>query len=52
MAVVWTAVSYRNASAIARAIHHDATVIAEQNQYKFTQINDLRLNPAIGDENL
>jgi hypothetical protein len=52
MSVVWSAVSFRNASAMARAVHLDATTIAEQNQYKFTQINDLRLNPAIGDDNL
>ncbi|CAF1033645.1 unnamed protein product [Rotaria sp. Silwood1] len=52
MAVVWSGVSFRNASAIARATHLDALTIAEQNQYKFTQINDLKLNRTIGDDNL
>jgi hypothetical protein len=52
MAVVWTTVSFHNASAMARAAYPDAATIAEQNQYKFTQINDLKLNPAIGDDNL
>ncbi|CAF4135664.1 unnamed protein product [Rotaria sp. Silwood2] len=52
MAVVWSGVSFRNASAISRATHLDALTIAEQNQYKFTQINDLKLNRIIGDDNL
>ncbi|CAF1370640.1 unnamed protein product [Adineta steineri] len=52
MAVAWSAVSFRNASAMARAAHPDAATIAEQNQYKFTQINDLKLHPSIGDDNL
>ena len=52
MAIVWTAVSFRNASAMARAAHPDAATIAELNQYKFTQINEFRLNPVIGDDNL
>ncbi|CAF1160576.1 unnamed protein product [Rotaria sordida] len=52
MAVVWSCVSFRNASALSRASHGDALTIAEQNQYKFTQINDLKLNRTIGDDNL
>lgn len=52
MAVVWSAVSFRNASSMTRATHIDALTIAEQNQYKFTQINDLKLNRTIGDDNL
>ncbi len=52
MAFVWSAVSFRNASAMARAAYPDAATIAEQNQYKFTQINDLKLHPTIGDDNL
>jgi hypothetical protein len=52
MAFVWSGVSFRNSSAMARAAYPDAATIAEQNQYKFTQINDLKLNPAIGDDNL
>lgn len=52
MAVVWSAVSFRNATAMARAAHPDAATIAEQNQYKFTQINDSKVNRAIGDDNL
>jgi hypothetical protein len=52
MAVAWSAVAFRNASDMARAAHPDAATIAEQNQYKFTQINDHKLNPAIGDDHL
>jgi len=52
MAVVWSTISFRNASSISRLTYTDATTIAEQNQYKFTQINDLKLNPMIGDDNL
>lgn len=52
MAVVWSGVSFRNASAIARATHLDILTIPEQNQYKFTQINDMKLNRTIGDDNL
>ncbi|CAF3333715.1 unnamed protein product [Rotaria socialis] len=52
MAVVWSGVSFRNASAISRATHLDPLTIAEQNQYKFTQINDMKLNRTIGDDNL
>ncbi|CAF1248471.1 unnamed protein product [Adineta ricciae] len=52
MAVAWSTVAFRNASAMARAAHPDAATLAEQNQYKFTQINDLKLHPAIGDDNL
>ncbi len=52
MAVVWTTVSFRNASAMARAAHPDSATIAEINQYKFTQINEFKLNPSIGDDNL
>ena len=52
MAVAWSTVAFRNASAMARAAHPDAATLAEQNQYKFTQISDLKLHPAIGDDNL
>ncbi|UJR31348.1 hypothetical protein I4U23_018844 [Adineta vaga] len=52
MAVTWSTVAFRNASAMARAAHPDAATLAEQNQYKFTQINDLKLHPTIGDDNL
>ena len=52
MAVVWSAVAFRNISPMALAAHPDAASLAEQNQYKFTQINDLKLHPAIGDDNL
>ncbi len=52
MAVAWSAVSFRNSSAMRRAAYPDAATIAEQNQYKFTQINDMKLNPTIGDDNL
>lgn len=52
MAFVWSAIAFRNSTAMARAAHPDAATIAEQNQYKFTQINDLKLHPTIGDDNL
>ena len=52
MAVVWSGVAFRNSSAIILAAQTDPATIAEQNQYKFTQINDLKLNTAIGNDNL
>ena len=52
MAVVWSGVAFRNSSSIILAAKTDPVTVAEQNQYKFTQINDLKLNTAIGNDNL
>lgn len=52
MAVVWSGVAFRNSSAIILAAQTDPATIAEQNQYKFTQISDLKLNTTIGNDNL
>ena len=52
MAVVWSVVSFRSASIMQRTTHPDALTIAEQNQYKFTQINDIKLKQTMGDEHL
>jgi hypothetical protein len=52
MAVVWSGVSFRHSSPMILTGHIDPNILAEQNQYKFTQINDLKLNTAIGNDNL
>ena len=53
MAVVWSAVSFRHGSPLLRrTAQTDPNTLDEQNQYKFTQINDLKLNSAIGNDNL
>lgn len=52
MGVVWSAVAFRQLSPNLLTNPTDPNTIAEQNQYKFTQIHDRKLNAAIGNDNL